>query len=138
MAETAEDPPVSVKAALRCGQQWVLLRNDRDEWELPGGRIDAGDRSLEDVVRRECREELGIEVQVGALIASYLFEVVPGKRVTIICFAATAESVAELLVSEEHTEVGLFTLDQLAPLALPAGYRHAISVAAKAVGNAGG
>lgn len=129
MTGRPEDPPVSVKAALRCGERWVLLRNDRGEWELPGGRIDADDNSLEDVVRRECREELGIDVEVGELVTSYLFEVVPGRRVTIICYAALAESAAELIVSDEHIEVGLFTLDQLDSLALPSGYRKAIHVA---------
>lgn len=126
---TPEDPPVSVKAALRSGDKWILLRNDRDEWELPGGRIDAGDQSLQDVVRRECSEELGIDVSVGELVASYLFEVVPGKRVTIICYAAVADRAAELVVSHEHTEVGAFTLAELDSLDLPDGYRNAISAA---------
>lgn len=128
-----EDPPVSVKAALRCGDTWVLLRNDRGEWELPGGRVDADDRSLEDVVRRECREELGVDVKVGELVSTYLFEVVPGRRVTIICFAATVAQAAELRISHEHTQVAILTLDEIQGMAseeLPSGYREAILAAA--------
>lgn len=123
-----EDPPVSVKAALRCGNKWVLLRNERNEWELPGGRVDSTDVSLEAAVRRECCEELGIDVEVGELIDAYLFEVVPGRRVTVVCFAATADASAEasLALSDEHTAVGLFTVDELEGLAVPVGYRTAI------------
>jgi len=123
-----EDPPVSVKAALRCGDHWVLLRNDRNEWELPGGRIDAADQSLQTVVERECREELGIDVEVGQLVAAYLFEVVPGKRVTIVCYAATADT-NQFTISNEHDAVGLFTTSELAGLELPIGYRDAIAAA---------
>lgn len=131
-----QDPPVSVKAALRCGDRWVLLRNDRDEWELPGGRIDAIDATLEDVVRRECREELGVEVDVGELIDTYLFQVVPDRRVTIVCYAATVleGQAAQLVISDEHTAVGLFATAELDGLPLPVGYRSALQVASIQMG----
>ena len=122
--------PVSVKAALRCGELWVLLRNERGEWELPGGRIDIADESLPGVVRRECKEELGIGVEVGELVDAHLYEVVPGRTVTIICYAATGPSDADLIVSDEHSAVGLFTTDELAETKLAPGYRHALRKAA--------
>ena len=131
-ASFSESPnlPVSVKAALRCGDAWVLVRNDRGEWELPGGRIDPGDESLQAVVRRECLEELGVDVQVGSLIDSYLFEVIAGRRVVIVCFEATAPADATFVVSDEHDAVGLFAFSELADANLPDGYRAAISKAA--------
>ena len=127
-----EAPPVSVKAALRCGDRWVLLRNDRGEWELPGGRVDPTDPTLVDVVRRECREELGLEVTVGRLIDSWLFEVVPGRRVVIVCFEAHSADDARPVISEEHTSVGLFAVDELARIPLPVDYANAIRTAARA------
>ena len=132
---SVEDPPVSVKAALHCGERWVLLRNDRDEWELPGGRINKADADLRQVVWRECREELGIDVQVGDLVDAYLFEVIAGSRVTIICFAATVGPGAadELSISAEHKAVGLFTAAELDEIALPVGYRNAITKAEAAL-----
>lgn len=124
-----QDPPVSVKAALGCGDGWVLLRNERDEWELPGGRVDATDATLQDVVRRECREELGVAVKVGPFIDAYLFEVIPGRRVTIVCFAASVPDQVALTISDEHNAVGVFSAPELAQLRLPEGYRNAIEKA---------
>jgi len=41
---------VSVKGVLIIDGGVVLLRNERDEWELPGGRVDPEDTSP----RRRC------------------------------------------------------------------------------------
>lgn len=39
-------------------------------WSIPGGLVDAGER-LEEAVRREVREECGIEVEVGPLLGVF-------------------------------------------------------------------
>jgi mutator protein MutT len=39
-------------------------------WSLPGGLVDGGER-LEEAVRREVREECGIEVEVGPLLGVF-------------------------------------------------------------------
>ena len=59
--------PVSVKGVLLIAGRVLLLRNDRDEWELPGGRPDP--RMLAalanvDRIQREMRRARMIELRV--------------------------------------------------------------------------
>ncbi|MBB4907559.1 NUDIX domain-containing protein [Actinophytocola algeriensis] len=35
--------PVSIKGVVIHADKVLLLRNDRDEWELPGGRLEIGE-----------------------------------------------------------------------------------------------
>ena len=77
-------------------------------------------------MRRECREELGLDIEVGPLVDAWLFDVVPGRRVIIVCYSARVAATDNLVLSDEHLEVGLFADDELDSLALAAGYLAAI------------
>jgi 8-oxo-dGTP diphosphatase len=38
-------------------------------WEFPGGKVEAGESDADALVR-ECREELGVDIEVGSLLAT--------------------------------------------------------------------
>jgi len=52
----------------------LLLRQNHfrfnDQWTNPGGKIDAGE-SIEDTVKREIKEECGVEVELGRFLGQY-------------------------------------------------------------------
>jgi ribosomal-protein-alanine N-acetyltransferase len=117
--------PVSVKGVLLVGGRVVLLKNSRDEWELPGGRVDAGEDYAQ-ALTREFAEELAIQVAVTRPIDSYPFEVIPGRRVRIVTYGCTLVGEFAPHVSGEHTEHCLWPVDRLSAIDLPEGYRRSV------------
>ncbi|RIK41437.1 MAG: NUDIX hydrolase [Chloroflexi bacterium] len=68
-------PLVGVGVAVfnQAGQVLLVQRGRpprQGQWGLPGGLIDLGER-LEDAARREVREECGVEVLIGGLVATF-------------------------------------------------------------------
>ncbi|MFE6272287.1 NUDIX domain-containing protein [Streptomyces goshikiensis] len=129
--------PVSVKAvALDQQGRVVLLRNEREEWELPGGRLEIGppsgsnpaDHSPEQALERELREETGWAVKAGNILDSWVYEPLPGRRVLIVtydCTVLTPDAVP--VVSHEHTRIGHFTEHEVPDLNMPDGYKRSIA-----------
>ena len=81
---------IDVSAALvfRNGQLLITRRHAAAHlgglWEFPGGKCELGE-TFEDCLRRELREELGIEVEVVALLEELTHEY-PEKRVHLQFF----------------------------------------------------
>jgi len=117
--------PVSVKGVLFVDGKVVLMLNERNEWELPGGRMDAGETPTQALVR-EFEEELSIRVEPQGIIDSYVFEVIPTKFVSIVTYGCRLVGEFKPVVSDEHDSVGLHALEDLERIPLPSGYAKSI------------
>lgn len=111
------DPKVGVGVVVRDDRGRLLLvrrGNDpeRGRWALPAGFVDVGEDPRE-AAARECREETGLEVEVGALVGLH-----PAGSGTsfFLSFAATVTG-GELAAGDDAEDVGWFAADALPPLA---------------------
>jgi len=98
--------PISVKAVISLNGQIPLLRNERDEWELPGGKLDLGE-SPTACVQREVHEELNIDISVGVNVHNWVYTIFPYRHVFVVTYFAKAVEGATPHFSHEHKELAL-------------------------------
>lgn len=80
--EYPSQPIVGVGAVILRDNDVLLVRRGKEPlkgvWSLPGGALELGE-NLEDGIRREIREEVGLEVEVGPVVE--VFErITPDKK----------------------------------------------------------
>lgn len=120
MATSVPRPEVAVGAVCVHDGRLLLIRRGRGvavgRWSLPGGRVEPGE-TLEDAVRRELREETGLEVTVGALcgIAERISE---RAHYVILDFWAAATGPIAATPGDDAVDVAWVDRDALAGLEL--------------------
>jgi mutator protein MutT len=117
--------PVSVKGVLFHRGRVLLLRNERGQWELPGGRLDA-EETPEEALVREIQEETGLSARVTSLVDAWVFEVIPGKRVLILQYACRLKGACRVAISHEHDEHAWLCTDDLTHEPVPRGYLRGV------------
>lgn len=117
--------PVSVKGVIVRGDKVILLRNERDEWELPGGKLEPGE-SPEQCLAREIAEELQLEIEPRALLDSWVYTIARGVDVLVLTYGCVESFAAEAALSDEHKELRWFPVAELEAAKMPEGYKTSI------------
>ncbi len=122
--------PVSVKGILPINNKIVLVKNERHEWEPPGGKIDPHE-TPEQCVLREIKEELNVDATIDCLLDSWIYKV--GGKVSVLCIIYRCKPLQteeqKIKLSFEHDEYGLFTPNEIQALNMPGNYKSTIKKA---------
>ena len=102
------------------GQVLLQRRQDKNKWGFPGGAMELGE-SAESVVKREIKEETGLDVTVSKLIGIYTdyYDEYPNgdKAQCITIFLELKKVSGELSYSDEETlELRYFSLNEVPDL----------------------
>jgi 8-oxo-dGTP pyrophosphatase MutT (NUDIX family) len=117
--------PVSVKGVIIRDGKVILLRNERDEWELPGGKLELAE-SPERCLAREIAEELQLAIEPQSILDSWIYTIAPGVDVLVLTYGCAESSLVEPALSDEHKELRWFPLAELDSLRMPDGYKSSI------------
>ena len=106
---------LSVHAVITDAENRVLLLRATygdGTWGLPGGALDAGE-TVHEALLRECREELGCEIDVQYLSGIYSHPAVKSQAIIFRC-ALPADAAVRL--SAEHAEMRYFAPVEMSPV----------------------
>ena len=117
--------PVSVKGVVLREDRVVLVRNRREEWELPGGKLEVGE-DPEDCVAREIEEELQLSVRADQLIDAWVYTIAEGTHVLVVSYGCSETRQRRAVLSDEHTRLEWIALADVGGLQMPDGYKASI------------
>ena len=133
--------PISIKGIIFEDDKVWLRKNERDEWELPGGKLEDGEQPEQAVVR-ELREELGFETDVVAIAQAHLYTIRHSIDeshgvlvVTYLCKIRSRIGDFEIDGEAGTAQFERFFLDEVAGLNMPEFYKGAIQIAVKMRNN---
>lgn len=129
-------PELVVGAVVVDDERLLLIRRTnephRDQWAVPGGRVESGE-TVHEAVTRELREETGLEGACGRLIgwAEALPEETGGRHLVILDFEVTLFESGDPVAGFDAAEARWVYLGDVAELPLAAGlaeflHEHAI------------
>lgn len=117
---------VSAKGVVLMDEHILLVRKASGMWDLPGGRLEAGE-TPEQALIREVQEETGILVQPIRLIHSFVRPKPTRPDVFVAAYLCEADgTLAEIVLSHEHDQAGIFTLREIADLNMEDGFKNTI------------
>jgi mutator protein MutT len=98
-----KEPRVVVAAIIRNGNKLLLtkevLESGRERWIFPGGGVNFGE-SLEEALKREIKEELGMEIKVEKLLG-FKEAIFPKVNYHTIIFFFLAKPLGKLSIKEK-------------------------------------
>ena len=88
----------------------------KGKWDLPGGFLEEGEQPLE-ALRRELREETGLEVEPGDFLGIWMdwYELDGDRQSTLNLYWAARVLGGEPEAADDVSELGWFRADELPP-----------------------
>ena len=142
MTQVLYGPRLGREGEIRCGCSAVIFdeartkvlltrRSDNGLWCVPGGAMESGESAAE-ACEREVLEETGLKVRVTRLIGVYsnpdqLVVYPDGNKAHLVVLGFEAEVISgELSLSNETTDVGFFSLDEIENMPMHGKHRERV------------
>ena len=122
--EISDKYPVSLKAIIIDDNRVLCLKNERNEWDFPGGKLNFNE-SVEECLIREVKEETNLYISNTEIVSSLnlKFNHVP---VFVVVFSAKISCDSPIIASYEHLEFNFFSKAEIDNLNMPNEYKMLI------------
>jgi 8-oxo-dGTP pyrophosphatase MutT (NUDIX family) len=116
--------PISIKVLIIDNDKFLCLKNERNEWDFPGGKINFNE-DIEECLIREVKEETNLSINSLNILKPFniKFNDVP---VFILLYSAKISCDSPLNISYEHSEYNFFSKSEIKNLNMPQDYKNLI------------
>ena len=122
--ELCDKFPVSIKAIIIDNNRVLCLKNERNEWDLPGGKIDFYE-NIEECLLREVKEETNLNIK-NLKILKPLNIKFNDVTVLILLYSAEISCDSSVTISFEHSEYNFFSKSEIENLIMPIDFKKTI------------
>ena len=117
---------VGQKAFIRKGDEVLVLGDLKERLDYPGGKIQEGETDIIESLKREVREETGLEINVGKPFVTWTIIFPPqhrleGKRLYLVGYSCEYVS-GEVRLSNEHSTYQWISKEKYTSLVNTASY----------------
>jgi len=116
--------PISIKAIIIDDNKVLCLKNERNEWDFAGGKINFNE-DTEECLKREVKEETNLNINNLNILKplNLKFNDVP---VFVLLYSAEISCDSSISVSYEHSEYNFFSKSEIKNLNMPQDYKNLI------------
>ena len=115
---------VSIKAVIIDDNKVLCLKNERNEWDFPGGKIDFNE-DVEECLRREIKEETNLSVN-NLNILKPLNLKFNDVSVFVLLYSAEISCDSSISLSYEHSEYNFFSKSEIKNLNMPQSFKNLV------------
>lgn len=116
--------PVSVKAIIIDDDKVLCLKNERNEWDFPGGKISLNEGVVESLTR-EVKEETNLNIKNLNILDPVNLKF-NGVSVIVISYSANISCDSSIIISHEHSEYNFFSKSEIKDLNMPQSFKNLI------------
>lgn len=122
--ELSDKFPISVKAIIIDENKILCLKNERNEWDFPGGKLNFRE-DIKECLKREVKEEVNLDIKNLTLHKTFnlKYNSVP---VFIVIFSANISCHSSISISYEHSEYNFFSKNEIKDLKMPQDFKNLI------------
>ncbi|MDB4601051.1 NUDIX hydrolase [Flavobacteriaceae bacterium] len=122
--ELSDKFPISIKAIIIDDNKVLCLKNERNEWDFPGGKIEF-DEDIELCLKREVMEETNLNINNLNILTplNLKFNSVP---VFILLYSAKISCASPITISYEHSGYDFFSKAEIKNLNIHQSYKDLI------------
>ena len=122
--ELSDKFPISIKAIIIDDNRVLCLKNERNEWDFAGGKINFNE-DVEECLRREVKEETNLNIN-NLNILKPLNLNFNDVSVFVLLYKAEISCHSPILISHEHSEYNFFSKSEIMNLNIPQAYKKLI------------